>query len=321
MKLIEIEINLYSIIPQNIFLPSTLTSLVLSINDDSIDSVETPKLQLHNCNLKTLILKGFKYEAVEYLTMLNLPNYFEFEKCENIEIQCTSNKIDETLIPIESINLYDTKNIKIKSSNQYDIPKINMEYCEHINIQTLTQQIQNENEIIIDNISDVRIFDNNIIKYTFSNIFYLNLNTITHLIDIQLPTTLQTLMFKEIRNVNNIQIPNISQIQHLITSLQHIPLTKLILKIFNIQKIFENCSNILIQSEDEISIDDVQYSANTNCKFKNISFKYEIPKYKYATIKETGIKFNNVYCDREIYYIYHDDLTQDLVIGLFQISL
>ncbi|KAL7714705.1 hypothetical protein QTN25_007793 [Entamoeba marina] len=335
MKLIEIEINLYSIIPQNIFLPSTLTSLVLSINDDIIDSVETPKLQLHNCNLKTLILKGFKYEVVEYLTMLNLPNYFEFEKCENIEIQCTSNKIDETLIPIESINLYDTKNIKIKSSNQYNIPKINMEYCEHINIQTLTQQIQNENEIIIDNISDVRIFDNNIIKYTFSNIFYLNLNTITHLIDIQLPTTLKTLMFKEIRNVNNIQIPNISQIQHLITSLQHIPLTKIDIEniqhtkdmlTFTIPTTIEiiavkNCSNVLIQSEDEISIDDVQYSANTNCKFKNISFKYEIPKYKYTTIKETGIKFNNVYCDREIYYIYYDDLTQDLVIGLFQISL
>ncbi|KAL7721837.1 hypothetical protein QTN25_000629 [Entamoeba marina] len=316
MKIMKIEINFHSIIPQNILLPSTLTSLNLIIYDDIIDSLETPKLQLHNCNLNTLKLKGFKYEVVEYLTMMNLPNHFEFEKCENIEIQCTSNEIDEKIIPIKSIILGDTKNIKIKSSNQYDISKIYMEYCEHINIQTLTQQIQNENEIIIDNIPNVRISDNNIVKYTFSNVSDLELNTTDHLIDIQLPTTLTSLIFQEIRNVNNIQIPNISQIQNLITSLQHIPLTNI--DIENIQHTegiltftipttiqtirVENCSNILIQSEDEISIENLQYSTNRNCKFESISLKCEIENHVYWLLKNTGIKCCNVGIFEKYFY-------------------
>ncbi|KAL7722954.1 hypothetical protein QTN25_000540 [Entamoeba marina] len=305
------------------------------IDDDIIDPLETPRLQLHNCYLDTLVLVGFKYKVVEHLTMMNFPNYFRLNECENIEIQCTSNKIDETTIPIKAISLCDTRNIIIKSIDQYSISKIEMEYCEHITIQTLTQQIQNENEIIIDNIHDVRISDSNIINYTFSNISCLELNTINHLSAIQLPTTLKSLKFQEIPNVNNIQIPNISQNHHLITSLQHISLTSIYIQ--NIQHTedmltitipttiktirIENCSNVLIQSEEDINIDNIYSTRNINCKFHNISVINTIYLRVFNDLRGTGIKCYNVEASEEFYFSgYTQAQIEDELEGVTKIS-
>ncbi|KAL7715512.1 hypothetical protein QTN25_007131 [Entamoeba marina] len=201
--------------------------------------------------------------------------------------------------------------IMLKTNNSISISECSINFSDTISLETLSSKIEIKDIVFVENIDTICISNDHCFDYIFESINDLNLSVITPLINIQLPSLLQTFKFTVIPNDENTLIPLNIKEKHNFMSLQHIQLGYINLNsIHDMNFIFpttlytlqlNNCENVTIKTIDDVVLNNFEYNNNTNCTVQNISVNQVLKKLPF-TMKECGININDILVDNNFYY-------------------
>ncbi|KAL7714299.1 hypothetical protein QTN25_008199 [Entamoeba marina] len=321
LPLISLKMGLYSITPVNFIIPTSLTSLDLSIQCDS-DRFNTPKLMLNSANISQLHLYGFEYPRPQQLHLMNFPNKIVLRHCSNITLTTEKDVGHIGKLCIRTLNCTS------KQTNHYEFDN-----CS--NVSLITKQsvkihfIEVSIGIIGNNMGIVSITDAKCSEIVFESISSLYLSLESQLMTIQLPTTLEVFEFNIIpSDENTTQTHDLKKNQ--VFSLEHTQIyrcsfdcirqAQFILPTTISYIYIINCTDVEIKTMSNCNIEYCSYINNVNCKLENL-YKDIVYKMIPFEIKDSGIIYEDITVDGNFRYSddwddYNENELEELIDGV-----
>ncbi|KAL7717914.1 hypothetical protein QTN25_004614 [Entamoeba marina] len=326
LNLITLKVFFRNVNPFDFIIPSTLETLQLEIDKNSIFLNSIPKLFLTGTSLKSITLKRFKYKDMWNISVDSLPNSISLHSCSNISFISNSNTISKNDYFISKC-----ENITISSKHNAMDDFLVVSNSQNIKFSTPTSIFDNTNDVISKNLRNIDLKETRCLNFKFESIINITLRVITPFINIQYPTSLKQFKLCIVPNINNVVIPTQSNILHPITSLS-CPELELIELIYVTDKLMftlpnsikqihiSNCNNVSIRTLKECYINYFDYYRNTNCHIQNVTINYAIDFENVKEFRSSGVKFNDVivYNLNKYNIVYDDESENDYDNGNFK---